>query len=75
MDESDFFAEQLRVTANQFIWAARQIPEARRYVAPEGRWCAARIIFHITNYERLISRAQHVSVGWRPGRGRLPTRR
>ena len=45
MDASDFFAEQLRVTANQFIWAARQIPEARRYVAPEGRWCAARIIF------------------------------
>jgi DinB family protein len=53
MDESDFFAEQLRVTANQFIWAARRIPEAQRHVAPEGRWCAGRIIFHITNYERL----------------------
>ncbi|HEX9035622.1 MAG TPA: DinB family protein [Ktedonobacterales bacterium] len=53
MNDSDYFADQLRVTAEQFAWAALQIPDARRFVAQEGRWCAARVIFHITNYERL----------------------
>lgn len=53
MDESDFFAEQLRVTAAQLTWAARQIPKERRDAVMSGHWSAARIIFHVTNYERL----------------------
>ena len=53
MSVSDFFAGQLRVTADQLIWAAGQIPEARRYLASDGHWSAAQIVFHLTNYERI----------------------
>lgn len=53
MGVSDFFAGQLRVTADQLIWAAGQIPDTRRYVALDGHWSAAQILFHVTNYERL----------------------
>ena len=52
MSEGDFFAEQLRVTAEQLTWAAGQVPEARRSVSPGGSWSAARIIFHMLYYER-----------------------
>lgn len=53
MGDSDYFAEQLRVTAEQFTWVARQIPEARRYAGMDGNWSAARAIYHMTSYERV----------------------
>lgn len=53
MSDGDFFAGQLRATADQFEWAARQIPVERRFLASTGHWSAAQIVFHAANYERI----------------------
>jgi hypothetical protein len=58
MNESAFFAEQLRATTNQMLWAAEQVPEERRYMRPPFRnaeWCAAREVFHLALYEQSVA--------------------
>ena len=55
MSDSDFFADQLRVSADQLTWAARQVPEARRWLSPGKGWSAARIVYHMAYYEREIA--------------------
>lgn len=57
-DESEFFAEQLRATTSQFLWAAEQLPEERRFLRPphpKAEWSAAREVFHLTLYEREVA--------------------
>lgn len=58
MDESDFFAEQLRALTRHLLWAADQVPEERRFLRPpfqNAEWCAAREVFHLMNYEREVA--------------------
>lgn len=58
MDESDFFAEQLRALTRHLFWAADQVPEDRRFLRPpfqNAEWCAAREVFHLANYEREVA--------------------
>lgn len=58
MDESAFFAEQLRAMTSYLLWAAEQVPEARRYLRPPFRnaeWPAARELFHLALYERTVA--------------------
>lgn len=58
MDESDFFAEQFRVTLNQMRYMARLVPVARRYLRPpfhNAEWSAAREIYHLALYEESVA--------------------
>ncbi len=58
MSDSDFFAEQLRATMRQLLWAAEQIPEERRFLrppSPKAEWSAAREVFHLALYEREVA--------------------
>ncbi len=58
MDEGGFFAEQLRATTSQLLWAARQIPEERRFLRPphpKAEWSAAREVFHLALYEHEVA--------------------
>ncbi|MGE5264995.1 MAG: DinB family protein [Acidobacteriota bacterium] len=58
MTLSDWFQNQLRSTADGFIWAAEQMPPERRYIQPPsklGGWTAARHVFHMAYYERNVA--------------------
>jgi hypothetical protein len=58
MDESVFFAEQLRTMTSYLLWAAAQVPEERRYLRPpfhNAEWPAARELFHLALYERSLA--------------------
>ena len=58
MDDSAFFAEQLRASASYLLWAAEQVPEERRYLRPpfpNAEWPAARELFHLEFYERSVA--------------------
>jgi hypothetical protein len=53
-----WFHDQLRASADGFVWGAEQVPNARRFVQPPkglGEWIAARHIFHMVYYEQTIA--------------------
>jgi len=55
---SEWFSEQLKNSADGFIWATRQVPEARLQAQPPkglGEWTAARHVFHLWYYEQTIA--------------------
>ena len=55
---SQWFDEQLQVSANGFVWGTEQVPEARRYAPPPkglGEWTVARHVFHLWFYEQTIA--------------------
>ena len=55
---SQWFQEQLQVSANGFVWGTEQVPEARRYAPPPkglGEWTVARHVFHLWYYEQTIA--------------------
>jgi hypothetical protein len=55
---SQWFHEQLQVSANGFVWGTEQVPEARRYAPPPkglGEWTVARHVFHLWYYEQTIA--------------------
>lgn len=55
---SQWFYEQLRASADGFVWGTEQIPEARRYSQPPkglGEWTVARHVFHLWYYEQTIA--------------------
>jgi hypothetical protein len=55
MSDSSWFSRQLQSTADGLVWSARQVPEARQYLAPPaflGEWSAARHLFHMLYYEQ-----------------------
>ncbi len=55
---SQWFHEQLQVSANGFVWGTEQVPEARRYAQPPkglGEWTVARHVFHLWYYEQTIA--------------------
>ena len=58
MDLSQWFQEQLQVSAEGFIWSVLQVPAARRNLQPPrdlGEWSAARHTFHLLHYEQTIA--------------------
>jgi len=55
MSLSHWFQDQLQASAEGFIWAAQQVPQARRLLQPPkglGKWTTARHIFHMVYYEK-----------------------
>jgi len=55
MDFNRWFSRQLQASADGFVWAVNEVPEARRYVSPPkpfGEWSVARHVFHMLYYER-----------------------
>ena len=58
MDYSQWFQEQLQVSADGFVWSAEQVPVARQNLQPPtelGQWSAARHVFHLWYYEQTIA--------------------
>jgi hypothetical protein len=58
MDLSQWFNDQLKSSADGFVWAVEQVPVERRLVsppAPLGEWNAARHVFHMLYYEQMIA--------------------
>jgi hypothetical protein len=61
MDVSQWFATHLQASADGFVWAAEQVPVARRYASPPGpagnlgEWVPARHVFHMLYYEQQIA--------------------
>ena len=58
MNPSTFFADKLQESAENFAWAVEQVPAGRRFAPPPkplGEWSAARQIFHLTYYERVLA--------------------
>lgn len=54
----DILAQHLKTSADGFIWAMEQMPTGRLYTLPPptlGGWPAARLLSHITWYEREIA--------------------
>ena len=52
---SQWFHDQLRASADGFVWGARQIPLERQITQPPeglGAWSVARHIFHMAFYEQ-----------------------
>lgn len=55
MNVSEWFATQLKASADGFVWAAQEVPKERWEVAPPkmlGEWVMARHVFHMLFYER-----------------------
>jgi hypothetical protein len=55
MDPGQWFREQLRMSALNFVWAVEQVPVERRMVEPlppYGEWPVARHVFHMLSYEQ-----------------------
>jgi len=56
MQLSQWFQQQLQTSADSFLWAVKQIPQERLYLAPRpNRWPIARIVFHLTRYEQRLA--------------------
>ena len=58
MNLAQWFRDQLQASADGFVWAAEQVPTARRILQPPaglGEWTTARHIFHMVLYERTIA--------------------
>ena len=58
MNLSQWFRDQLKASADGFVWAVQQVPAERRFIAPPaplGEWNAARHVFHLLYYERKIA--------------------
>ena len=58
MNLSQWFHDQLQVSADGFVWAVQQVPAERRFLAPPvplGEWSAARHVFHLLSYEQKIA--------------------
>lgn len=58
MDLSQWFSDQLKSSADGFMWAVEQVPAERRLAtppAPLGEWNAARHVFHMLYYEQMIA--------------------
>ena len=55
---SEWFQAQLQSSAEGFVWATEQVPEARRDARPPrglGQWTVARHVFHLWYYENTIA--------------------
>ena len=58
MNLSQWFHDQLKASADGFVWAVEQVPAERRFIAlpaPLGEWSAARHVFHMLSYEQKIA--------------------
>lgn len=58
MDLSDWFDDQLKSSADGFVWAVEQVPIERRLLsppAPLGEWSTARQVFHMFYYEQKVA--------------------
>ena len=58
MNNSQWFGEHLRTSAEGFLWGAQQIQVERRYLSPPpvlGEWSAARHVFHMVYYEETFA--------------------
>jgi hypothetical protein len=58
MDLSQWFNDQLKSSADGFVWSVEQVPSERRSVTPPahlGEWNAARHVFHMLYYEQMIA--------------------
>jgi hypothetical protein len=59
MERAQWWTQRLQGSLDNFLWAVDQIPAERQFVAPrEGRWPAARILFHLGWYEHHIALPQ-----------------
>lgn len=57
-DPATFFADKLRESAENFIWAVGQVPVERQFMPPPtplGEWSVMRNVFHMMHYERTIA--------------------
>jgi hypothetical protein len=55
MQYAQWFQQQLKNSADGFLWAVEQIPQERLYLAPRpDRWPVARLVYHLANYEGRI---------------------
>ena len=55
MNLSQWFNNQLRASADGFVWGVEQVPVERRYSQPPaelGEWSAARHVFHMLYYDQ-----------------------
>ena len=56
MQPSQWFQQQLQLSAENFLRAVEQIPQERLYLAPRpNKWPIARIIFHLARYEQRLA--------------------
>lgn len=58
MNLSQWFRDQLQVSADGFVWGTEQVPPDRRNVRPPlglGKWTAARHAFHLMYYEKHVA--------------------
>lgn len=54
----EWLANQLKASAEAFVWATHQISQERLYAAPPallGEWTAARHVLHMADYERDVA--------------------
>jgi hypothetical protein len=56
MQLSQWFQQQLQVSADGFLWAVAQIPQECLYLASRpNRWPVARLVYHLACYEQRIA--------------------
>ena len=58
MNLSQWFNNQLRASADGFVWGVEQVPVERRHSQPPaklGEWSAARHVFHMLYYEQNVA--------------------